>query len=142
MLENDGGGAVSDIISSLGRISQLPLSNVGVGKAEYKGKSVLYFCRTSWQHPVSEVILYSLYKFAEACGGYYQFSLKTLYDETIEREGVSPTQIFGIDRKSMIGILNGLSANYPDFISASFTLDLENITLREDKSSRDVLGLL
>lgn len=142
MLENDGGGAVSDIILSLGRISQLPLSNVGVGKAEYKGKSVLYFCRTSWQHPVSEVILYSLYKFAEACGGYYQFSLKTLYDETIEREGVSPTQIFGIDRKSMVGILNGLSANYPDFISASFTLDLENITLREDKSSRDVLGLL
>ena len=38
-------------------------------------------------------------------------------------------------------ILNGLSVNYPDFISVSFTLDLDNITLKSDKTSDDVLQL-
>lgn len=38
-------------------------------------------------------------------------------------------------------ILNGLSSNYPDFISASFTLDLDNITLRSEKTADDVLQL-
>lgn len=144
MLKDDGAKdrASKSVPGAYKRILSLPFgSELGLGEIENVGRS-FSMIRGHWLNPVSEVILYSLYKFAEACGGYYQFSLKTLYDETIEREGVSPTQIFGIDRKSMVGILNGLSANYPDFISASFTLDLENITLREDKSSRDVLGLL
>ena len=38
-------------------------------------------------------------------------------------------------------ILNGLSVNYPEFITSSFTLDLDNITLRNDKTSKDVLEL-
>lgn len=94
-----------------------------------------------WSNPVPEVILYSLYKFAEACGDYYQFSLETLLDDSIERNGVSPSRIFGLDRDDMVRILNGLSINYPEFISASFTLDLDNITLREDKTSEDILAL-
>ena len=97
--------------------------------------------RCKWDEPVPEVILYSLYKFAEHCGDYYQFSLSTLMDDEIERDGVSPTKIFGLDKEEMIRILNGLTINYPDFISASFTLDLDNITLRSDKSSADVLEL-
>jgi phosphoadenosine phosphosulfate reductase len=98
--------------------------------------------RVSWDNPIPEVILYSLYKFAEACGDYYQFSLETLLDDSIERDGVSPTRIFGLDRDTMVRILNGLSINYPEFISASFTLDLDNITLRNDKTAEDVLQLL
>ena len=97
--------------------------------------------RTPWSSPVPEVILYSLYKFAEACGDYYQFSLSTVMDDTIDRNGVSPTRIFGLDRDTMIRLLNGLSGNYPDYISASFTLDLETITLNKDKTSADVLNL-
>ncbi len=99
------------------------------------------FSRSVWENPVPEVILYSLYKFAEACGDYYQFTLKTLMDDTIERDGVSPTRIFGLDQDEMIRILNGLAVNYPDFISVSFTLDLDNITLRSDKTAKDVLKL-
>ena len=38
-------------------------------------------------------------------------------------------------------LLTGLSVNYPEFINASFTLDLDNITLREGKTSQDVLEL-
>ena len=97
--------------------------------------------KVSWINPVPEVILYALYKFAEACGDYYQFSLETLMDDSIERDGVSPSRLFGLDRDDMVRILNGLSINYPEFISASFTLDLDNITLRDEKSSEDVLAL-
>lgn len=97
--------------------------------------------RGIWQEPVPEVILYSLYKFAEACEGYYQFSLSTLMDDSIEREGISPTRIFGIDKDKMIQLLNNLSTHYPEFIRASFTLDLETITLSDDKTAEDVLDL-
>lgn len=97
--------------------------------------------RCRWDDAVPEVILYSLYKFAEHCGDYYQFSLSTLMDDEIERDGISPTKIFGLDKEEMIRILNGLTINYPEYISASFTLDLDNITLRSDKSSADVLEL-
>ena len=97
--------------------------------------------RLPWQSPDPRVILYSLYKFAEKCGGLYQFSLSTLLDDSIERDGVSPTRIFGLDYDTMLPILNGLSVNYPDFISASFSLGLDTINLREDKSSQDVLTI-
>lgn len=97
--------------------------------------------RRSWQNPNPKVILYSLYKFAENCGDYYQFTLSRLLNHEIDSDGVSPTEIFGLDREQMEKILNGLSVNYPDFITASFTLDLDNITLRNDKTSKDVLEL-
>lgn len=118
---------------------------IGLGECDYqlKGKNRVLntIFRKPWSDPVPEVILYSLFKFAEACGDYYQFTLETLLDDSIERDGVSPTQIFGLDRDTMVRILNGLSVNYPAFISASFTLDLDNITLNSEKTSADVLQL-
>ncbi len=132
---------VNDIFSSLVRMTELPLGNLGLGQAYREKNRVVSITRKSWDNPDITVILYSLYKFAEACGGYYQFSLETLMDDSIERDGVSPTQIFGLSRETMKSILNGLSSRYPDFISASFTLDLDNITLKSDKSSEDVLQL-
>ena len=121
------------------------LNRIGLGtcECEAKGKNLtlLSVQRSSWSTPNPEVILYSLYKFAEACGDYYQFSLSTLMDDSIDRNGISPTRIFGLDRDNMIRLLNGLSGNYPDFISASFTLDLETITLNKGKTSADVLNL-
>ena len=98
--------------------------------------------RMPWYSPSPEVLLYSLYKFAESCGDYHQFTLSYLMDESIERDGVSPTTIFGIDRDTMIRIINGLAINYPDYISASFSYDLDTITLRKEKKSEDVLDLL
>ena len=97
--------------------------------------------RASWDNPEPLVILYSLYKYAEACGNYYQFTLTRLLDTKIDSDGVSPTQIFGLDKDKMERILKGLSVNYPEFINASFSLDLDNITLRNDKNSQDVLTL-
>lgn len=132
---------VNDIFSSLTRMSELPLGDIGLGHATREKNRVISLTRNAWLAPDSLTILYSLYKFAEACGGYYQFSLSTLLDDSIERDGVSPTRIFGLGEDEMKRILNGLSSNYPDFISASFTLDLDNITLRSEKTADDVLQL-
>lgn len=96
--------------------------------------------RTPWSDPDPRVILYSLYKFAEECK-IYQFRLSTLLDDTIERDGISPTRIFGLDRETMISLLNGLTVNYIEYIDASFTLGLETITLRSEKKPDDVLAL-
>lgn len=87
------------------------------------------------------VVLYGLFKFAEKCNDYKEFTLATLLNDSIDRDGISPTRIFGLDRDDMMPLLLGLSAKYPEFIAASFTHDLEKITLAEDKSSYDVLDL-
>lgn len=99
------------------------------------------FSRATWSSPDPLVILYSLYKFAEACEGYYQFTLTTLMDASIERGGISPTEIFGLSGETMEKLLNGLSINHPEFITCSFKMDLDSITLRSDKTSDDVLAL-
>lgn len=122
----------------LGKVLGLGIVNL---EKKSKGTSLVDVYRTKWEEPVPEVILYSLFKFAEACDGYYQFSLSTLMDDTLERDGISPTRIFGLDRETMIGLLNSLSTHYPEFIRASFTLDLETITLSDDKTAEDVLNL-
>lgn len=97
--------------------------------------------RIAWKTPNQKVILYSLYRFAEACGDYYQFTLSRLLNHGIDSDGISPTEIFGIGREQMEKILNGLTINYPEFINATFTLDLDNINLKNDKTSADVLTL-
>lgn len=131
----------NDIFSAISRITDLPIGNIGYGKTIKEKNKAVSVKRALWEEPIPEVILYSLYKFAEACDGYYQFSLSTLMDDSIERDGISPTRIFGLGREKMIALLNSLATHYPEFIRASFTLDLETITLSDDKTADDVLEL-
>lgn len=130
-----------DIWLSFARLVALPFNQVGLGCGRIEKKKLVAITRTPWRNPDQLVILYSLYKFAEACDGYYQFTLTRLLDHDVESNGVSPTQIFGIKRDKMQKILTGLDINYHDFISASFTLDLDTITLNSEKTSADVLEL-
>ena len=85
-------------------------SEIGMGKCEYEIKGGKRYwngvVRTNWENPDPSVILYGLYKFAEACGGYYQFTLSRLLDFDVESDGVSPAQIFGLDRKEMEKLLS------------------------------------
>lgn len=127
-------------------ISTPPLGiEIGLGICDYELKNGKRMwnsvVRMPWKTPNPLVILYSLFKFAEACGDYYQFTLSRLLNHDIDSDGISPTEIFGLDRDQMEKLLNGLSINHPDFINASFTLDLDNITLNSEKTSRDVLKL-
>lgn len=97
--------------------------------------------RTKCSISDSRVVLYALYKFAEKCNLDKEFHVSYLYDESMERAGVSPVCIFGLyDEEEMRSILLGLSSAYPEFINATFTNDLQTITLR-DKTSNDVLNL-
>jgi len=127
-------------------ISISPLSQeIGFGLCDYEEKGGKRFLksvrRTAWIDPDPKVILYSLYLFAEKCGGYYSFTLNRLLNHDVDSDGVSPTHIFGLDRDTMTRILNGLSSNYPELISVSFAIDLDNIYLKDDKTSSDVLAL-
>ena len=133
---------VNDVWSSLARILDLPFSHVGLGEmVKEKNKAVALY-RTGWQVPDERVILYSLYQFSEKCGNFKQFTLTRLLDTSIESDGISPTQIFGLNRDTMEKVLNGLTFNYPDLIEARFTLGLDNITLKSNKSAEEILNEL
>lgn len=121
------------------RIVETPLGTIlRFGYVSGEGDLVRTKCSVS----DPRVVLYGLFKFAEKCNDYKEFTLATLLNDSIDRDGISPTRIFGFGRDDMTPILLGLSAKYPEYITASFTHDLERITLAEDKSSQDVLGLL
>lgn len=127
-------------------ISIKPLGKeLGFGVCDYeekRGRKLISVIRFPWSNPDERVILYSLYKFAEVCGNRRQFSLTELLDSSIERDGVSPTEIFGLDRDTMEKILNGLTFNYKDYVEASFTHGLDNITLKSDMSAAEILNEL
>jgi phosphoadenosine phosphosulfate reductase len=126
------------IVKSFKRITITPMgTNLHFGYFTDTDELVRTKCSVS----DPRVVLYGLFKFAEKCNDYKEFTLATLLNDSIERDGVSPTRIFGFSREEMIPILIGLSTKYPEFITASFTHDLEKITLAKDKTSSDVLDL-
>lgn len=140
MLTNEGlsDKAAKFIVSDFKRLVETPLGTVlHFGHVTEDGCLVRTKCSVS----DSRVVLYGLFKFAEKCNNYKEFTLTTLLNDSIDRDGVSPTRIFGLEREDMIPILIGLSSKYPEFIAASFTHDLEKITLADDKTSLDVLDL-
>jgi len=130
--------AARSVVKSYKRLIEIPLgTNLHFGSVTDMGDLVRTKCTVS----DPRVVLYGLFKFAENCKDYKEFTLATLLTDSIDRDGISPTRIFGLDRDDMTPLLLGLSAKYPEFITASFTHDLEKITLAEDKSSQDVLDL-
>ena len=130
------------VCSTFKQFCSLPFgTKLGLGKVTEEGKET-YFQRGTWVDPEPLVILYALYKFAVACGDYYEFTLTRLLDHDIDSDGVSPTEIFCLDRETMVPILKGLAINYPEFISVTFTHDLDAISLNREKAPIDVLRLI
>lgn len=130
------------IIKSYKRLVEIPLGTIlKFGSVESKGRTIVYLKRDHAKITDDRVVLYALYRFAEACKGYYQFSLTRLMDFNVESDGISPAEIFGLSREEMEQFVNALSVRFPEFINATFTHDLEKISLREDKKSTDVLRL-
>lgn len=132
----------TSIINAFKRFCELPLgTSFNWGYVEEKGRQIDTLCRTKCLINDSLVLLYSLYIFEEKCNLDKEFNVSYLYDETIERDGISPIRIFGLnDEEELKSMLLGLSAAYPEYINATFTNDLKTITLR-DKTSGDVLNL-
>lgn len=132
---------VKDVWSSFARLLDLPFNKVGMGTMIKEKNRPVALLRTPWEFPDERVILYSLYKFSEQTEGKYQFSLTDLMNVGIDQNGVSPAQIFGLSREAMVPILNGLAVNYPGYISVSFTLGLDTVTLQPEVSSSDILKI-
>lgn len=130
--------AANSVIKSFKRIVGTPFGTVlNFGYVTDENDMVRTKCSIS----DNLVVLYALYKFAEKCNLDKEFHISYLYDEDVERDGVSPVRIFGLyDEEELKSILLGLSSAYPAFINATFTNDLQTITLR-DKTSNDVLNL-
>ena len=124
------------ILRSFGRLAQTAFGSVlKFGKVTYIGRRLATLTRTKAKVTDGRVILYSLYKFAEVYGG-RQFTLSELFEVAI-----SPAKIFGLSVEELEQFLNGLSANCPEFLDATFTHDLEKISLMPSKTSADVLRL-
>ena len=131
----------SKIFSSLSRFCGLPFSNVGMGTMGKEKSTNISITRTPWATPDPRVILYAIYKYSESVESLRNFNMSTLIDSNEDVEGANIGEIFGIDRETFKKMLNGMSSNYPEFINASFTHDLNSIVLREGKTSDDVLQL-
>lgn len=131
----------TSIINAFKRFCELPIGTVlGWGCVIDKGRQIESLSRMKSSISDNTVVLYSIYKFAEKCNNFREFTLAWMMNDGIEKDGISPAKIFGLDYEEMKSILMGISAKYPEFINASFTNDLDKITLT-DKTSMDVLEL-
>ncbi|MCK9303749.1 MAG: hypothetical protein M0P35_11245, partial [Bacteroidales bacterium] len=151
LLSDDIKKSVKDNIVSACRniMKETPIgTEIGLGIPFMSGKTMKFLERKEWDEPSPKVILYSLYKYVEAnvnvkedeTGAVeYKFTLTQLLLEDQDRPGISPSQLFSLNKNIMQKIIEGLSIEYPQFITTSFTHDLENIALDPDKTSNDLL---
>ena len=116
----------------MGLFEKTPLSQVASVSRE-KGRRIIY--KRGVKSLPSQIVLYSLYRFAEA-GNRYHFELKELYETPQE----GPYMIFGLPPEELRKQLRGLAEMYPDFITVELLRDLENIYLSPDKTSLEVLS--
>lgn len=128
------------IMKAFKRLTETPLGTA-LHFGTTSGKSVETLTRTKCILQDDRVLLYALYRYAEACQDYYEFSLTRLMNTGIDSAGISPVKLFGFTEDEMIIMLNGLSAKYPAYINVTFTHGLDKISLREDKTSNDVLKM-
>lgn len=135
---------VKDVWASFIRLFDLPFCSVGLGEGiigKEKGRTTtVAFVRHPWVLPDPKVVLYCLYRYAEACDGRYAFTVSGLMRDE-EEQVVSPLSIFGLEGQQLKALLNGLAANHAEFISVTFTHDLDAITLSAEKRAEDVLTL-
>lgn len=128
------------IMKAYKRLTEIPLGTVlRMGTAT--GKSAETLSRTKCSLHDDRVLLHALYRYAEACQDYYEFSLSRLMNTSIDSAGISPVKLFGFSEDEMTTMLSGLSAKYPGYINVTFTHGLDKISLHEDETSEDVLKL-
>lgn len=124
------------VVRSFKQLSETAFGTIlKFGKVTYFGNQLTMLTRTKAKVTDGRVILYALYKLAEQRGE-YQFALTALLEFS-----ESPAKIFGLTSEELEQFLNGLSANFPEFIDATFTHDLEKISLAPEKTAEDVLRL-
>lgn len=81
---------------------------------------------------------YSLYRYAEKTGR-YSFTLSELYNPE-QKEGI--VRQFGIEREALEQILRSLEQDHNQVLRSELKMGLDNIILREDLNSKDIVKLL
>lgn len=106
-----------------------------------KGSRTIGFTRRSRSvDPL--VILYGLYVMAEKSGR-GAFTIRQMMDVEFEADFVSPLVAFGILPEEFKRECMGLAALYPEFITCSFTLGLDEVRVfPETKGRDDVVSLI
>ena len=110
-------------------------------EVEMKGRAVEQLTRRS--RPVEPLaVLYGLYVMAEKSGR-SAFTVRQMIAVEVDGEIVSPLAAFGISPDEFKKQCMGLAAVYPDFITCSFTLGLDEVRVfTETKNRDDVVGLI
>jgi len=108
-----------------------------IGLLDKKGRVVKSIKKigTDEVHPL--VIAYSLYKAAEHMGR-RDFTISELYNK--EFKG-GPYKLFGISRDKLERILRGLQEDKEQILRVDLVADLDNIYLRDDLSSLDIVKI-
>lgn len=100
-----------------------------------KGKLTVGFTRRS--RTVDQlVVLYGLYVMAEKAGRGV-FTVRQLMTSEFDGEAVSPLSAFGISPDEFKKQCMGLATVYPDLISCSFTLGLDEVRVFPETKTRD-----
>mgnify|MGYP001078839877 CR=1 FL=1 len=128
----------NSISSLLNMFDKSPLGKeLKIGIIEKKG-NVRYARKigTDEIHPMA--IAYSLYRFAEDKKR-YDFTVSDFYEDNCEG---GPYKLFGISREKLGDILRYLQAEKNETVRVDLTGGLDNIFLREDITSMDILKTL
>lgn len=125
------------VTALVGLLRDTPLgNNLGLGIiVTERGNRVKSIIKRGLHNPNPIAVLYSLYLYAEA-NDIYNMTVTQLEDA----DG-GPIRLFGVDPQTLVSMLNGLSATLGDFISANIVRNLDNVQLRREKSSQEVLEI-
>jgi len=129
----------NNAISSLANMfAESPLGKeIGVGKITKKSN-----IRTIWKNKYNEIDIlpfaYSLFKYAEDKER-YKFTVSEFFDENCDG---GPRTIFGIEKSKFEKLLRTLQEEKNHLLKVNLVAGLDNIFLREDIKSSEVLELL
>lgn len=121
--------------------SPLGTGNNPIVRLDIQGKTIKSLARSAIV-PDPLAVLYGLY-LAGSLANRNSFSVREMQQVSFEMPCIFPVGAFGLSREDFIQIVNGLVANYPTFISGSFTHGLDEVRLfTEEKTSSSVIELI
>lgn len=110
---------------------------LGIGIIEKRGKD-RYVKKLGTDHIHPLAIVYSLYKLAEYQKR-YDFTVSELYEDSCEE---SPYKLFGISVEVFENVLRSLQEDKEQLVRVELKADLDNVFLREDITSKDILQIV
>ena len=103
-----------------------------------KGRTVETLKRVNYNNVSQVAVAYSLYKYAEKTGRKF-LTISELYNEN-QTSGVYKQ--FGVDKVTLERILRSLQDNPAHVLNVELNMGLDNINLREDINSTDIIKTL